>query len=308
MSTDPFLPLLARAERQHSLFRRDQALDVVTERQLDAAVTSGRFHCLWPSVYGVRGAPLTPEARTLAAVWAAGPGAAAAHRSSGWLWGQLPEAPPHPEIILPHGRRCLLPGITVRRSRDLRPEVVRVRRGIPTVDPLLTMLHLGAVLDRRELADVLEVGLASRLFSMAAMWATLDRYGRPGRNGAGVLRAVVEDRALGEKPSDSVLEERGAQVLDRSGVTGWVFHHQIWHHGRFIAEPDFALLSARLAVEVDGEEKLRQPGALEAFLERQNRLTLAGWALLRFTWRMIVRRPAYVVATILDALGNLTHA
>jgi very-short-patch-repair endonuclease len=305
--TDPFLPVLALAERQHALFRRDQALLVVSPDQLDDALASGRFERPWPSVYRVHGAPATPESRTLAAVWAAGPDAAASHRSSGWLWGGLPEPPDRPELLLPDGSRCLLPGITVHRTRDFRPEVVRIRRGIPTVDPLLTMLHLGAVLSRRELSDVLEAGLASRLFSMPAMWATLDRYGKRGRNGAGVLRAVVEDRALGEKPSDSVLEERGAQVLSRCGITDWVFHHQIWVNGTFIAEPDFSILWARLAIEFDGAGKLNEPGALDAFLDRQNRVTLAGWTLLRFTWAMVVRRPAYVVRVIQEHLRNLTR-
>ena len=305
MPTDPLAPLLARAERQHALCRRDQALTVVPARRLDRYLAAGRLLPLWPGVYRVPGAPRSTEQTLLAAVWAAGDGAAAYGRSAGWLWGLVEDPPRRPQVVIPHHRRCQLHGIDVHRTRDLSPEVVRRRHGIPTVDPLLAMVHLGACLDDDALADALEVGLGSR-FSMAAMLATLDRYGRPGRDGAGRLRRVVQNRALEEKPSDSVLEGRCAQLLRRHGLDGWAFHHQICHAGRFVAEPDFAFVAPRLAVEVDGASKLRHRGALDAFFEREHRLAALGWDVARFTWAQVVRRPGYVAAVLHQRLGRIT--
>lgn len=305
MPTDPLAPVLALAEHQHGLARRDQGLAVVGARRLDRHIASGRLDASWPSVYRVAGAPRTREQDLLAAVWTAGDGAAAYGRSAAWLWGLVDDPPDRPQVVIPHGRRCHLEGIDLHRSRDLPAEVVHLRHGIPTVDPLLTMVHLGACLDAASLADALEVGLCSR-FSMGAMWATLDRYGRPGRNGTGRLRRVVENRALEDKPADSVLEGRFAEVLRGHGFEGWVFHHEVRQRNRFVAELDFAFVDVRLGIEVDGAGKLYHRGALDAFLEREHRLAAAGWQLVRFTWAQVVRRPTYVTNVIRHRLGTLT--
>jgi len=304
MPTDPLAPVLALAEHQHALIRRHQALELVTARCLDRHLATGRLHVPWPSVYRVPGAPRTPEQALLAAVWAAGDGAAAYGRSAAWLWGLVDEAPDRPQVVIPHRRRCHLGGVDLHRSRDLTAQVVHRRHRIPTVDPLLTMVHVGACLDVAALADALEVGLNDR-FSLPAVFATLDRYGRPGRNGVGPLRRVVTNRALEEKPADSVLEARCADVLRHHGIGGWVFHHQVRHGRRFVAEPDFAFVTVRLAVEVDGAGKLRDRGALDAFFEREHRLAAAGWQLVRFTWGQVVRRPGYVATVIRQRLGTL---
>lgn len=304
MSADPLAPVLALAEHQHALVRRDQILDVLTARRLDRHLAAGRLHIPWSSVYRVPGAPRTTEQATLAAVWAAGDGAAAYGRSAAWLWGLVDEAPGRPQVVIPQHRRCRLDGIDLHRSSDLTPQVVHRRHGIPTVGPLLTMVHLGACLDAAALADALEVGLNDR-FSLTAMFATLDRYGRPGCTGIVRLRRVVENRALEDKPADSVLEARCADLLRHHGIEGWVFHHRVRHGRRFVAEPDFAFVEVRLAVEVDGAGKLRGRGALDAFFEREHRLAAAGWQLVRFTWAQVVRRPTYVAAVIRERLGTL---
>jgi very-short-patch-repair endonuclease len=234
-------------------------------------------------------------------------GAAAYGRSAAWLWGLLEEAPDPAQVVIPHRRRCHLDGIDLHRSRDLTAQVVYRRHGIPAVDPLLTMVHLGACpdIDADALSSALEVGLNDR-FSMRSMFAALDRYGRPGCNGIGRLRRVVGDRALEEKPADSQLEVRCADLLRHHGIEGWVFHHHVRDGGRFVAEPDFAFVGLRLAVEVDGAGKLRGRGALDAFFEREHRLAAAGWQLVRFTWAQVVRRPGYVASVIRQRLGNLT--
>ena len=304
MPNDPLAPVFAIAEHQHGLVRRSQALEVVTARRLDRHLAASRFHIPWPSVYRVPGAPRTAEQSLLAAVWAAGDGAAAYGRSAAWLWGLMDEAPDRPQVVIPHRRRCRLDGIVLHRSRGLTAGMVHRRRGIPTVDPLLTMVHLGACLDSGALADALETGL-NDWFSLPAMFATLDRYGRPGCNGISRLRRVVENRALEEKPADSVVEARCADLLRHHGIEGWVFHHRVCHGRRFVAEPDFAFVDLRLAVEVDGAEKLRGRGVLDAFFEREHRLVAAGWRLVRFTWAQVVRRPSYVAAVIRERLGTL---
>lgn len=298
------------AERQHGLILRRQAVGLAGEPRVDRLVGAGRLLAVGTGVYRVPGAPRTTEQQLLAAVLAAGPDCAlASGRSAGWLWGLVEEPPRIPEVMVPPGRLRRIPGIRLVRSIDCSPGVCVVRRGIPTLNPLLTMVELARVLEPQELADALERGLASSLFGMGAMWATLDRYGRSGRNGIGPLRAAVESRALEEKPSDSVVEERCAQLLRAHGITGWVFHHPIRdERGALVAEADFAFPPVRFGVEIEGATKFHQRGYLDRFAERRHRVRALGWELEHFTWNHVVRRPAYLAATLSRLLSERAAA
>ena len=53
-----------------------------------------------------------------------------------------------------------------------------------------------------------------------------------------------------------------------------------------------------LAVEVDGWESRNTYRAFQSDTDRQNAITLAGWAVIRFTWTDVVRRPGYVAGQI----------
>jgi len=62
----------------------------------------------------------------------------------------------------------------------------------------------------------------------------------------------------------------------------------------------------KLVLEVDGLAYHTTPERFERDRRRQNRLVLAGWTVLRFTWRDITARPAYVLATIQDVHATLS--
>jgi very-short-patch-repair endonuclease len=59
----------------------------------------------------------------------------------------------------------------------------------------------------------------------------------------------------------------------------------------------------RLVVEVDGYRSHGTRPQFERDREKDARMMLAGYRVLRFTWRQITREPAFVVATITTALG-----
>jgi hypothetical protein len=60
----------------------------------------------------------------------------------------------------------------------------------------------------------------------------------------------------------------------------------------------------RLVIEGDGFGVHGGREAFESDRERQNLLVLDGWRILRFTWRQIVREPAWVAAQIRAALAG----
>ena len=61
---------------------------------------------------------------------------------------------------------------------------------------------------------------------------------------------------------------------------------------------DLAFVAERVAVEVDGWAYHVDPDRFQGDRSRQNRLTAAGWIVVRFTWADLVEKPDEVVAMI----------
>jgi very-short-patch-repair endonuclease len=197
--------------------------------------------------------------------------------------------------------------VTVHRSKDLHADWCGRRHGIPVTNPARTLVDLGAVARPAIVEDAVERALVTGLVTVDGLEATRAAHARPGRGGCGVLRAVLEQRALGERPADSVLEARMAALLSRHGFPVPAFQHEVRDHaGRFVARVDFAYPSARLAIEVDGLATHGTAPALQADLARQNRLVALGWTVLRFTWADVVRRPAVVALSIARTYSRLS--
>jgi very-short-patch-repair endonuclease len=291
---------------QYGLSTRDQLLPMLGADRLQRLLAAERLEVVHPTVYRHAGAPVTPEQRLLAAVLAVGPEGLASHRSAAWLWRLLPDRalPIEPEITVPHPRMPRLRGVIVHRSLDLHAERASFTRGIPVTHPLLTVLHLGVVVGQEVLEDAVDLGLQRRMFTIAGLEALHGRFGRRGRNGAGVLRRLLDERALGADRPDGLLEPRMARLLRDRGLPQARFQYEVAVGGRryFI---DFAYPDVKLAIEVDGYATRSSPRALQRHLDRQNDLVEAGWTVLRFTWSDVVRRPAMVARRIQRMLDEL---
>lgn len=155
-----------------------------------------------------------------------------------------------------------------------------------------TLVDLGAV-EKWAVGDALERALVARVCSVLAVERALDDVARRGRRGAGVLRRVLDERALGRERPDGLLEVRFARLVREHGLPEPKFQHRV---GRY--RVDFAYPEMAVAVEVDGFQVHATPTALQRDLERQNRLVAEGWTLLRFTWQDVVRRPAWVAEQV----------
>jgi very-short-patch-repair endonuclease len=298
--------LAAVAADQHGVIHLRQARasglshDGVLRRQ-----HLGRLIEVHPCVFRVAGAPATHLAALRAAALAVGPGGVVSHRSAAWLWGLLPDEGQVVEVSVPRSRGPRLQGVVLHRSRDLVAAHTTIRSGIPVTNPLRTLVDLGAVCSRWTVEDALDRGLVARRFSVAAVEWLLHDVARSGRRGCGVLRAVLDDRALGTAPPDGLLEPRMARLLRSYGLPPAVFHHPV---PEAHAELDFAYVDQRLAIEVDGYEVHGTRRAMDDDHERHNRLVAAGWTVLRFTWHQVVKRPEKVASTVRSALGTQTSA
>ena len=171
-----------------------------------------------------------------------------------------------------------------------------MRNGIAVTSPLRTLVDAGAVLPKLLVAEALDAGVAHKLVTARAVEAELERLARPGRRGAGVLRAVLEERdCIGRSPS--VLEARAQRLFGRSRVLPTPVPELIaGPNGEF--RLDFPWPDALLDVEVDGWEWHSSYAASLLDKRRNNSLTARGWAFLRYGWFDIVRRPRAVLSEI----------
>jgi len=291
------------AQSQHGLIERWQLTDAgLGPSGVARWLRAGRLKRVSPRVYRLAGTTDTWEQRLLGAVLAAGQGATASHRSAAALWGLLDGPTEVVEVAIPGKRQPRLCGVLVHRSSDLTSAMVCRRNGIAVTNALRTIVDLGAVLPGNLVEDALDRALVRRLVTVRAVELALNRVGRPGRNGAGVLRQVLNERALGSARPDSLLEPRMARVLVAAGLPPAEFQYQVRNGGVFVGRVDFAYPQQRLALEVDGFEAHATPDAMQRDHDRQNLLVDAGWSIRRFTWVDVVQRPWKVADGVRRAL------
>ena len=292
------------ARRQHGLVTRDQALACgVSPTGWLRQVASNRLFLVHDGVARLAGTVPTPEQTILAAVFAAGPGAMASHRSAAFLWGlDVPPCAPV-DIVVPRERRVELDAVRVHRPRDRDDLRSATRRAVPVCRPLRVLLDLGMVTTPSVVCDALESFLVRGLVSVDAVHRALERHRIQGRPGLAPLALVLDEWPLGDAPPDSTLEVAMARLLRRAGLPPAAFHPRlVIARRRFV--PDFAYVDERLAIEVDGWQYHGTRRAFEADRERDATFAAAGWVVARFTWSQVVRRGAQVAArlrSILDA-------
>lgn len=289
------------AQRHHGLVTRTAAAtNGVGRSSWYRAIESGHLEQLYPNVARVWGSPSTLAQRALAAVWAAGDGAMASHRTSAALWGiDRPDDDPI-EILLPSRRRDAQPtGVTVHRPRDLLDLRPIMRQKVPTTNPMRMLLDLGAV-DGEAVAAALTSVLASKVASPAAIRSALVRHAKRGRHGVTALRTALEAWLDEELPPDSELEARMAALLIAHRLPPVQFHAVVIGF-----EVDFLVQGTNVILECDGwgSHGLNRD-QFEFDRIRNVELVAAGYAVVHFTWRRLVDHPDWVAAKIRQAVDR----
>ena len=100
--------------------------------------------------------------------------------------------------------------------------------------------------------------------------------------------------------TDSGFERLVVARLREAGLPAPALQHEVVVAGKTY-RIDLAYPEARVAIELDGSVHLRRD-VWEADHGRQNALVLAGWTVLRFTWRDYLDRPADLVRHVAAAL------
>lgn len=279
------------AKPQHGLIELCQSIESeVTFRQVRTRRRRGSLERLHAGVYRTMGSRLTWEQSLLAACLAAGPAALASHRAAAVLWGLI-DPPASVEIVVPYSQ-CPTPArALLHRSTDLRPIDRARRHGVPVTNPIRTVGDLGAVAPQL-VKPAVERGLYLNLFSVAGLWRLVDDLARPGRRGLGVLRRTLERRALGDERAYSPLEPFFADLAAATGLAVEYQHEVVVDGRRYVL--DFAVPAVKVGIEIDGLETRATRETLDHCDERQNRLVLEGWHLLRYTATHLRRRRSAI--------------
>ncbi len=266
----------------------------LTRHALATRCKNGLVHRVHHGVY-LHGQPtFLPGARELSAVLACGERSFVGDVSACALFGVAPTHHGPVEVTVVGGRRKRA-GIRIHRVDTLDTADYGNLRGIPIVSPARALLGYAATATADELERAIAEAYALRLTTERDINATIAR--NPYRTGVAHLKAELK-REGGPAWTQREAERRMQHLIRRAHLARPVT--QYWISGY---PADFAWPEHRLIVEVDGFQFHGHRRAFERDRRRDQAHVLAGYRVIRITWRQLEDEPFVVIATIAAALS-----
>jgi very-short-patch-repair endonuclease len=295
----PDRAVAALAARQHGVVARRQLAALGLGRgAIGRRLAHDRLLLVHRGVYAVGHAQLSLRGRWMAAVLAGPPGTVLSHRDAAALWGIRQVSDGAVEVTTPPGGHHV-PG--VRRHRcSIQPDEITRRDGIPVTEMTRTIIDLAVVLTCPKVERAINEAEVQGLRSGPPLSELLERY--RGRRGIACIRLLVQEAAE-PAPTRSELEHRFLALirehhLPEPAVNAGVVTADGWH------EVDLVWRERRLIVELDGHAFHGTRLAFERDRARDRALQVAGWRVLRITWRQLLGQPAAIAADLRDLLAG----
>jgi very-short-patch-repair endonuclease len=264
-------------------------------------IASGRLFRVHHRVYSlVPPALLSLRGRYMAAVLACGEDAVLSHRSAAHLHEIRATSRAKIDVTVPGRSRPKVEGVDVHRSITLTPADVTTVDGIPCTTVARTVHDLAAVVNPRATERAIEQAEIREILDLRKLQDVLARNART--RGARRLRRIFAER-FATAPTESELEEQLLALC--RGARLPLPERQVYidpGDGEPPVRVDFCWRAQKLVVETDGGRYHRTPRAFESDRRRDQRLTLAGWRVLRITWRQLRDEPQRIAAMIAQAL------
>lgn len=288
------------AARNHGVVVRASLLEVgVPETLIDDRVRTPQLVLLHRGVYALGHARLTNEGWWAAAVGAYRPPVALSHVSAGMLWN-IVDGPLRPVHVVVGGRTGARRrrGVRVHRRPDLTGDEHAEVAGIPVTTVATTLLDLAAEVRGRELEQVVRRAARRRVLDVRDAQAAVERH--PRRPGAAELsRLLVAMRGRGTDDLRSCLETAFAQLCDDHGLPRPQINAMVLGE-----RVDFSWRGSTLIVETDGFEFHAMPTTFAADRRRDQKLTLAGYTVVRLTYDQVIGDPQGVARTVSSLLAQ----
>jgi REase_MTES_1575 len=224
----------------------------------------------------------------MAAVLAYGPGAVLSHRPGGAHWQIVRDRGPC-QVTVGKARRSR-PNIRVHHAH-LRPDETTIHEGIPVTTVPRTLFDFAAAASERELERAINESEVLRLWDELSLDRLLERY--PRHKGNRAIRAVLGLRRGGATVTRSDLEEMFIALIDSAGVPRPEINAIIEGF-----EVDAVWRDVRLVVELDGRDTHGTAAAFESDRRRDRVLQVAGWRVVRITYRQLRDTPRAVVRDV----------
>jgi len=261
---------------------------------IDRRIRSGQLHPVHRGVYAVGHRRLTFHGRLWGAVLACGGTEAAvlSHRSAAAVWDLIP-TPTGSVDVTTLKASASTRSIRVHESRTLTPDEITLRQSLPLTTPSRTLIDLQDVLTPHRLTRVVHRAEHLRLLDAKTLTPS------PGRRSRGLRAATAELATQDPQITRNDFEERFLALVHDAGLPQPKVNTLL--HGY---EIDFLWPAQRLIVETDGAATHLTPTAFENDRARDAQLLLAGYRVVRFTWRQITKQPHHVAATLQGLLSR----
>jgi very-short-patch-repair endonuclease len=255
------------ATRQEGVVGRQQLLALgLSSREIERRLEALRLIRVHRGVYAVGHEALSDRGRMIAALLAAGPGAALSHRTAAYHWRLLPSMPPFPDVTLTDRAPRRRHGLRIHQAKRLD---VTTHQGLPVTTPLQTIAQLAPPERDRARAEAL------------------------------VLKLIPRSADDDVEPTRSELERALLPALKRAQLPAPLVNHHVL--GR---EVDFYRPEQNLIVETDGWRTHGHRRAFEDDRARDAMLQAHGYTVVRFTWRQVLRETLLVTVRIAQLLAR----
>jgi very-short-patch-repair endonuclease len=217
--------------------------------------------------------------------------------SSGSLW-ELTEAPELPVVMTVVGIDARSrPNLTVHRVNSLSPADVRLCKGLPVTSPARTLLDLAGVLTIDELESALAIARRRKLATDQEIREAMARA--PHAKGVASLRALLTETGQ-PRLTRSKYERKLLKLITAAQLPTPLTNTKV--EGGL--EVDFFWPDQRLVVEFDSAAFHLDRKAFETDRLRDQRLTAAGYRVIRITARQLDTTPEALLARIAQALAH----
>jgi len=292
--------IVESAEKRHGVTTYHAAVVLAGLTAAKAELRSARWERMGAGVYRLRGTPPTWEQKVAALSLAAGPNAAASHRSAAGLLSLTGFGRNGiPEVTTPRARQHHGPIGTVHRWRPFPAEHLTVVDGIVTTRVARTLVDLAGVLHPGRTERVVDSCLGAGLVSLGTLHTTFaDLVGR-GRKGIAVMRTILDARGAGYVAPESDLEARFLALVRDAGFPEPVRQLDVGSGEGWVGRVDVGFPAFKVIVELDGRTHHSAKLDREADARRDGILRAAGWDHIeRFGWVDVTATPHAVLARL----------
>lgn len=186
------------------------------------------------------------------------------------------------------------PDVRVHQSTDLKAGHVIEIEGLPVTSSIRTVIDMASSMRPPEIGrmvDHLVVTGGATVDEFVTEVTDLARHGKPGMK---TMHSVLELRDGEGFMGESRLEMWALRLMREWGFPEPELQYPLpWRSPRK-GRVDFAYPRIRLIIEIDGRTWHSTLEAFEGDRLRDNHAQLAGWRVLRITYRMLIEQPGMV--------------